>query len=118
MSFIYNYFTNGNDTSADSEGTAALQAIKDQKTTLKTECLQYEVEYRQVMKDSDADSREPIKREVETTTATEAFANSNARIKANIDELRALMIAASTSFIDSESRSGFPVEKQLESVVA
>ncbi|KAF9358781.1 hypothetical protein BGX26_000924 [Mortierella sp. AD094] len=134
MSFIYNYFTNGNATSAELENTAALKAIiKDHKTVLKAECQQYEVEYKQALKDAEAEYKrakqqakenmyrnmlDAVKREVDEITDTEAFANSEAKTKAKIEGFKTWMSIAPISNIGSELQSSYRAEKQLEMIVA
>ncbi|KAG0001798.1 hypothetical protein BGZ80_003979 [Entomortierella chlamydospora] len=134
MSFIYNYFTNGNATPAELENTAALKAmIKDRKSVLKTEHKQCEGEYKQAVKDAEAEyerskrqAKENMYRnilhaaqtEVDAIMATDVFANSDAKTRAKIEGFRAWMTTASTSCIGEEPLPSYPVEKKPELIAA
>ncbi|KAF9116051.1 hypothetical protein BGX27_005080 [Mortierella sp. AM989] len=130
MSFIYNYFTNGNATPAEIENAAVVKAmVKDRKSTLKTEYKQIETEYKQTIKDAEAEyerikkqAKEDMYRnvlnsvqiEVDAIVATDAYANSDVKTKAKIEGFRAWMTGASSSCINNEAQSEYPIEKKPE----
>jgi hypothetical protein len=110
MSFIYNYFAGDNSTPAEKENATALKAIiKDHKTVLKVEYKRFEIEYKQAVKEAEAEYKrakeqakgelfrktmDMVKREIDVITATDEYANSDAKTKSKIDNFKSWMSSA------------------------
>ncbi|KAF9162984.1 hypothetical protein BGX20_001508 [Mortierella sp. AD010] len=134
MSFIYNYFTSGNATPAELDNTAALKAmIKDRRSFLKIGHKQCKAEYKQAIKDAEAEyerSKRQAKEnmycnmlhaaqtEVNAIMAKDVYASSDAKTRAKIEGFRAWMATASTSCIGEESLPSYPVEKKPDLIPA
>ncbi|KAG0354355.1 hypothetical protein BC939DRAFT_443230 [Gamsiella multidivaricata] len=110
MSFIFNIFSDNSVTPSEKENAAALKAIiKDHKTALKAENKRFEAEYKQAVKDAEVEYKrakqeakddlirktlDAVKREVDIITATDEFANSDAKTKGKIEGFRSWMNSA------------------------
>ncbi|KAF9079570.1 hypothetical protein BGX29_005362, partial [Mortierella sp. GBA35] len=120
MSFIYNYFVGDNSTPSEKENAAALKSlINDHKATLKTEIKQYETDYKQTLKDAEAEykrakkqaaetmyrsSIDAVKREIDIITATDEYANSDAKTKAKIAQFQTWMGCAAHKCFGEEAQ--------------
>ncbi|KAF9130372.1 hypothetical protein BGX30_013550 [Mortierella sp. GBA39] len=104
MTFIRNHFSGDTTTLSERENTNLLKAlVKDHKATLKVEYKQYELDYKQALKDAEAEYKrakkqaeedmyrkmlEAVKREVDIITATDEYANSDAKTKVKIAQFQ------------------------------
>ncbi|KAF9436774.1 hypothetical protein BGZ76_003005 [Entomortierella beljakovae] len=113
MSFIYNYFTSNNASPEELENAAAVKAmLKDRKAMLKTECKQYESEYKKTLKDAEAEYErakmqaketlykniiDAVQVEFDGIMATDAYINSDPKTKSKIEGFKSWMTCAATS---------------------
>ncbi|KAG0305314.1 hypothetical protein BGZ98_004319 [Dissophora globulifera] len=129
---MFSYFSSNSATPAEKENAAALKAIiKDHKSALKVELKQYEAEYKIALKVADAEYKRAkeqakvdvirktllvVTREVDTISATQEYANSDAKTKGKIQKFRAWMDNVTEKHLEGEVESDFLEAEEVEEV--